>query len=227
MQGKPPLIDRKRKLIMGWSPKAGCTVAVKMFLDHMGLLEEALRHNPWVHNYREYVFYKNHPPPTSEEHRDVRYFKFKVVRNPYDRAVSSFLHWIRRGRLGSFRDFLEEQKDRKTPINFHFAPQYCEHKYNRIVKIESFAEEMAKINGELGTAFRLGTTFRTDFSIEHGMVQAEPKGVCVSQVRFAAPLPAIVPAYRDFYDVACRRDVESLYRDDFLCYGYAWGEHVL
>ena len=84
------LIDRERKIIMDWSPKVGCTILTKMFLTQMGLLEEALAYNPWIHEYRMFVFYKDHLV-SREDLRNPEFYKFKVVRNPYSRVVSAYL----------------------------------------------------------------------------------------------------------------------------------------
>ncbi|NQV07283.1 sulfotransferase family 2 domain-containing protein [bacterium] len=83
------LFDPGRKAAMDFSSKSGCTVAVKMFLRQMGLLEEAVEYHPWIHRYRRDVFYGNHPT-TPADVLDRSNDLFKVVRDPYTRVVSSF-----------------------------------------------------------------------------------------------------------------------------------------
>ena len=39
---------------MGWTARAACTFAVSIFLESVGLLDEALAFNPFVHEYREH-----------------------------------------------------------------------------------------------------------------------------------------------------------------------------
>src|SRR5438128_9625634 len=64
-----------------------------MMLRHMGLLEEAKDYHYWVHKYRSEVFYRKHGFVDLNRHLlSGKYFVFKVIRNPYDRAVSSYLH---------------------------------------------------------------------------------------------------------------------------------------
>ena len=46
------LIDPARHVVMGWSARAACTLAVSVFLDHLGLLDEAWEYDSFVHNYR-------------------------------------------------------------------------------------------------------------------------------------------------------------------------------
>jgi len=75
---------------MDWSAKAGCTVSVMMFFEHMKLLEEARNYASWIHVYRIEVNKKNHPI-SIEDLLNPEFFKFKIVRNPYSRVISSYL----------------------------------------------------------------------------------------------------------------------------------------
>ena len=79
-----------------FSPKAGCTSLVKWFFFHTGKLDEALEYNPWIHRYRTEVFLTQ----PGYAMRSLQLLEggerpvVKLVRNPFDRAVSSLLHVI-------------------------------------------------------------------------------------------------------------------------------------
>ena len=45
------------KFIIDWSAKAGCTIICKMFFNYMDILEKALKHSSWIHNYRVECYY--------------------------------------------------------------------------------------------------------------------------------------------------------------------------
>jgi len=84
------LKNSNRKIIMDWSPKAACSVMVAMFFDSMGI-RQGINYTGFVHLYREKVFYHKYGLVTIEELRDTSWYKFKVVRNPYARMVSSYM----------------------------------------------------------------------------------------------------------------------------------------
>ena len=91
-----PLYDRHRKLALLISAKSACTTAVKWFFHHTGHLQAAEQFDRWIHQYRLRVYYKSddYQQHLSELLRK-KYTIVKVVRNPYDRAVSSFIHGMK------------------------------------------------------------------------------------------------------------------------------------
>lgn len=92
-----PLAEAGFPVVCCWSAKAGCTTVLKWFLAHVGRLDEAVRHNRWVHAYRQerlclqpgYEALCRQALASS----DVRVIK--VVRDPAERAVSAYLHYLR------------------------------------------------------------------------------------------------------------------------------------
>lgn len=92
-------IDEEHKIIMFWTPRAACTVAIKMMFRHTSQLKQATEYKVRLVNPVEEVIHKYlsnvHARKTglvSSQHLspEAGYTKFKVVRNPYPRAVSSF-----------------------------------------------------------------------------------------------------------------------------------------
>src|SRR5437867_1147460 len=88
-----PHFHRQFPIILHWSHKSGCTSLVNWFFFQTGLLEKALQYNSWVHQY-ELEVYKRNSIYQQELRRHMLQSKkdmYKLVRNPYRRAVSSFL----------------------------------------------------------------------------------------------------------------------------------------
>jgi hypothetical protein len=80
-------------LVLLFTPKAGCTSLTKWFLFQVGKLEEATAYHRWIHRYRMNVLCRQ-DGYRQEAMRLLRGHEkpvVKLVRNPYSRAVSSFL----------------------------------------------------------------------------------------------------------------------------------------
>ena len=174
-----PLCCKEFPVIVSWSPKSGCTTILKWFLEQNNLLEEANKFSHWVHDYRENKLCFG----TDYKELCMRYFKenpstkhiIKLIRDPYKRAVSSYLHVLRWGLLTedwaviakienwkksngiayqkgmSFRQFLLfiiDQRARGIVLDPHLKQQYDktqDPKVNQFVRIENFSTEIELI----------------------------------------------------------------------------------
>ena len=85
------LVDPEAKIVMGWTARAACTLAVGIFIDHLGQLKEAWDYDPSIHGYRMYKLDKKYVA-TLEDVQNKEMTSFKIVRNPFARAVSSYSH---------------------------------------------------------------------------------------------------------------------------------------
>lgn len=229
------VIDRRSKIIMDFSEKCGHTVSVKMFFRHLGTLDKALRYHHWVHFYRIMVFSKR-DPVTRQDLNDPDYFKFKVVRNPYSRAVSSYLHAMKEdlddkdimGLLEidhkniSFSRFVEYlSKANLMTCNRHWRLQKKEYEYENpmvfdsIIKLESIKQGISKINKIKGVNFDLQGIASHHHIKKHGVVGG-----------FANTLWSEIgdkmPRYRAFYTDELVRRVGEIYKDDIEAYDYSY-----
>jgi hypothetical protein len=90
-----PLIYPEKKICLFFSAKAGCTFATKWFFYQQGLLDEALAYNKWVHEYRRNIYNKTATYKKELNHvNSSKYIRIKLVRSPYQRAVSSYIHAV-------------------------------------------------------------------------------------------------------------------------------------
>ena len=147
------LYNKEKKILFHTSPKSNCTVVAKMFYEYIGLLNEALEYSHWIHNYTQDKYQVR---IKKDNLKDI--LKIKFVRNPFMRAVSSYLHVMHtlikdemKLTNESFFDFLNIIRN-KPMYNgsSHYLPQYNEkfpnEYFNEIIKVENLNSEIDRIN---------------------------------------------------------------------------------
>lgn len=135
-----------------FSPKSACSTAVIWFFKTMGLYEKALAYDPWPHKFRIQVYYSRPESVAATEIPLDELTVLRIVRDPVQRAVSSFRHVVGTGyadkqlkkiagidvaerglSLNEYIDFLEKEDLRscnphhriqKHPIEDIRAPDY-------------------------------------------------------------------------------------------------------
>jgi hypothetical protein len=151
------LISEEKKLVVLWTPKAGCTTAKNIFYNYLGL---PLPDNRFMVNSQEYI--KLHNKQKNQLPKNLQDFiVIQFCRNPYDRAISSFLtHTIHQSgknkNLGkceincsNFIEFLLALKNNKISCihcNKHSTKQFMTDKVNDIIKIENLDQDLARVN---------------------------------------------------------------------------------
>jgi len=233
------LLDEEHKIIMDWSAKAGSVLAVTMFFRHMGVLEEAMRYDRWVHRYRTKVFMRKHR--VHDAHlEDGAYFKFKIVRNPYSRAVSSYIFAMRTGYADeeirtvlhkepydmSFADYVAFLKATDiATCNIHHRRQKKEYEFQSagvfdfVCRLERIEPDIETVNRMSGAGFSLHGLIRR--SEHHAPIESGIE-VNISNVPWSEIMKRGIPAYRNFYNPGLKRAVRSIYHDDIDTYGYRY-----
>ena len=227
------VFDDKNKIIMDWSCKCGCSIAVGMMFKHLGLLDEVMKKNKRIHAYRRLTYTPHHRVNRTTLCNKDNYL-FKVVRNPYTRAVSSYLHVCGRPKLNllaqknpdsyktlSFRQFiiLLEGMNVKHDIDPHCRVQTKNYERRNlrqpvICKLESFAQDIEKINTECNVNFSLeGVTAH-----HHAKKDVEKKTLCVDHS--FENFDGAYPNYNYFYDQVVFEKVTQLYKEDIERYEY-------
>jgi hypothetical protein len=243
-----PLYSKEKNLALFWSAKSGCTYAVKWFFHHAGLLDTALSYSPWVHDFREQV-YSVSPEFTADIksvcNKDMR--AVKVVRNPYSRAVSSYLMAVRAGYdnkeigafLGrtvdsksgfSFSEFLDylASIDLRN-CNIHHRIQVHRAEEEGIVKpffvihLENSFQETEECEKSLGLPASDLNRFRASGHNTSRRIWQDFWGHVKLYRRLGNK---ILPDTDNFYDDSLRSKVRILYSEDFKRYGYGTKEYI-
>ncbi len=142
------MIDAERKILMEFTPKADCTAAVVSFLDKRGF-EQDVHYYGWPHVFRE-RYYGSCGQATACMYYDKDWFRFKVVRNPFDRAVSSYLYVMKTPFLNAFipshlkdatfEQFIDYQLSLTPDVLQYFATKHAgpqSQYYERFVYMEN------------------------------------------------------------------------------------------
>ncbi len=232
------MLDQKNKILMDWSFKCGSTAVIKMFFKHLGISQQFLNEMTagTLHHYRINTYNKNKFCSTL----DISgYYKFKIVRCPYRRLVSIFLHFMNHINIKS--TFKEEAKSIKnvlrrddTNLSFeefvqylsiidiksgdpHYHPQWKEAEayvpMHRICRLELLAEEVTFLNELLGTNFELSKEKEL-----HYVVQTNSIGY-YGRTPYLA-LPKMPPNYASFYNEQLTNQTTILYQKDLSAYQY-------
>jgi hypothetical protein len=90
-----PLIDPRNKLLVIFSAKSACSNVLVWFLHHLGHAAVARDFHRSPHEYRTQVYYHSmlYRQACKDDFR--RYRVVRVIRDPYERAVSGFRHLLR------------------------------------------------------------------------------------------------------------------------------------
>ncbi|MBA2411158.1 MAG: sulfotransferase family 2 domain-containing protein [Gammaproteobacteria bacterium] len=230
-----------------WSAKAGCTFAVKWMLDHMGLLQEALAHHKWVHNFRVAKLYAGLAHKASV--RDFLnsfegYRVIKIARNPHKRAVSSYIHAACCGYEDArVSDFLGRPVGKHSGFSFREFVAYLEtidlgncnvhhrmqvHPLERyfvpgsrfIIDLDQSMALLPKLEYLLGLPRTDPADYRESSHHTRTSSYANEKFSGDTVYDFADKKSAVIPGYRAFYDAELEERVGALYAEDFYRYAF-------
>jgi len=216
--------DSKNKLCITFTPRGGCSISFQQYLDVVGLLDEGLQYNSFIHEYRCLIMDKHIKNEPIKTVIDNKYTIIKFIINPYIRAVSVWRSQISHNL--SFREYLKQLINGLTFYfsdidKYHYQPQYIDGeenvitKYIKIDKNEKFQIELAD-----GTPYVLDLSRYT--SVHHGKK--------TDILSFCGDLPKhevnenLPKSYKYFYDEEIKKMVETFYELDIKHYGYSFDD---
>jgi hypothetical protein len=227
------------QFIIDWSQKSGCTIIKKMWLNYMNVLDEVdklkVEHNGilvkgWVHDFTA-TFLKRFGVVTQTELDSDDFIKIKYVRNPYDRAVSSYIHGCKhpflfencRNKNPSFLMFLHLLLDKTLSINagqnhWNIQNSFPEIKYDEIIKIESLESETKRLNQKYD--IKLKWDFNSSHHVKKNNKIDNFFNFPASDVKKYLDENKELPTYDSFYNYEIKEMVYQIYKTDIKKYNY-------
>ncbi len=231
-----PLFSEDFPVIFFWIPKSGCTTLNKWFFFQLGLTEDVQQKtNGEVHGYRN-LYFTNTPDYKKRLREHLQEGKketYKLIRNPYKRAVSSFYSVICSPWLSSllnvdlnkglsFTQFLYYLKNLGPNIDIidrHIGPQYIEGEENYVkkyIKLESFNKQIREIE-DLHHLKRapLAEFSKSPHHFSELMVK---QGEYADMILKRDTFNWYFPTYESLYNQETQELVEEIFKKDFEIY---------
>ena len=210
-----------------WSPRAGCSITFKCFLDMVGLLDDAENYSNWIHDYKMYIFIKNVPEINIDVLSKKKCNIIKSIVNPYSRAVSIWRE--QKSHTLSFRDYLKELVNNKiTYFNendkYHLKPQYIngEEKFvTKYIKLDNYEKHDIVLLD--GTNYTVDVT---KYTSKHHAKRNKDINYFVGDIKLNDIYNKLPLSYKYFYDDEIKEMVYQYYKKDIDFYGYTFEEMV-
>lgn len=244
-----PLYNQAFPIILFWSQKSGCSSLAKWFFFQINLLDQAQKYHPSIHVYRGRVY--NNPENrmrlinalSSDEKPTL-----KLVRNPYSRAVSSFLHVVHyyddvlfsnlwtslnnqnKNQGVSFKQFLYALKKVGSDINSidgHIAQQYIEGEeqwVQQYIKLEHFNTSIPKLEKKYNLLKSPIESISQSFDHKSLLISTKNYNLENYSEKLMTReilLNGNLPKYNNFYDQETRELCRELFMKDFQTYNYS------
>lgn len=222
----PPLYAKDFPLILFWVPKSGSTTLHRWFLFQNGSPEDVcLMSDEEVHHYRN-TMYTEKPGYTKELAEHLLKQKkdaYKLVRNPFRRAVSLFLTAVSAGDIldgMSFKQFLYRLQ-KAGALDRHLAPQYIngeEEVVEHYIYLEDFKAHIREIENKYRLIKApLSKLSKSPHHFSNFMVKKEKSAdAAVTKTTF----DWVIPTYESFYDKEATQLVADIFKKDFEVYGF-------
>ena len=235
-----PLIYPEKKICLFINEKSGCTFATKWLFFQLGILDEALEYDKWIHRYRYDIYYR------TDNYRlnflsvySNQYTRLKLVRSPYQRAVSSYIHALRTSYdIQELSRFLGRKIDNNNTFTFEEFVAYLEKtgvrncnphhrmqtekaelsgslKIDRIIRLEDSITEFQQLEEKYGLqSSDLGSLSQS----HHHHKRIQNVEYCGN--RIFPKREKDFSQYQSFYNDAMKEKIAAIYAHDFKQYNY-------
>ena len=243
----PPLLNMKNNLVVLWSAKSACTTVYVWFSHVSGFSQEVRDYASWPHQHRTEQYEKS-PLYLDSARADLsRAHTLRIIRDPYDRAVSIFRHALQThfadkvmnaktdGRMSaeagySFLEFLDfVARLDMNRVDHHFRPQFHPYekfrKPDRVINIskQDLFAELVIFEREAGlppTNFK-DLDWLRDLESKRKANQDPLTGSALDTIRFTRHQVHKLgqfPSYVQLLTPEAKQKIETIYKIDFDAY---------
>ena len=232
-----PVVFKNEDIVLLHSGRAGSTFAIRWYLDQNDLTSE----HGWTHDHRVKEIYPSswHVERCEAVASGVPFKMARFCRNPYSRAVSSYLHsllhewihrriveWVGRDSGYSFLEFLNFIADAGVQcVDSHFATQVAHlefmYRLDAFHRIEDGIDGLHAFEAELGVSPTSLDRYRWMVRSGHHLPYDVADDAAADRVFAIGPRAPIYPSPDAFYDERTVELVKRLYAADFESYGYS------
>jgi hypothetical protein len=211
------------KICFIFSPRSGCSVSFKNYLDFVGLIDDSI-YDDNVHDYRINYFLRFAEYKKFDEILLEKYEIIKTITNPYSRAVSIFKGMINHNL--NFEDFLLKLQDIHNDKFlsdyeiFHTFNQYSdgEEKYiTKYFKIDKKQNYEIKLSDNRKYIFN-----PNNYNSEHHAIRFDiEEFLGNTKIKEIKKIPKF---YKYFYNNKIKMLVDNIYGNDIKKYNYSFEE---
>lgn len=255
----PPirLVDAPDKKMLFYSAKGGATVAVQTFFRTLNIYDMAIRYSKWIHDFEWQIFhslpyfnYKHYPCALCSQED---WHCAKVVRDPLDRTVSSYIHTLKmnvwtninyydafsgnesnffENRNSSFYNYLNmleyvENANMHVKFSEHYMPQTtsCDSDYVALILIEEAEESFEAYYKFSGVNYTYVSEHSPHYINNKKNIARDPNLTAYTPFE---KLRDNLPLYESFYrDTDVFMKVYDIFYDDFKLYERACNQKWL
>jgi hypothetical protein len=227
------LVNKDKNIAFYWSPKAGCSVVAKIFLKYINYYNND--NNPVIEQRDSYITQQINSTTNICDRSNQNnlcyknYFKIQMVRNPYTRAISSYLKYLHiyRNISLSFHKYLELILT-KTMKEHHIWPQYLipPTSLDYIIRFENMESDILDLCSKHNICFEYSTepvepsytrftndTTNNCANIDYRFID---DNIIINSINNITG----IPPYYLFYNTDCKLLVEQIYGYDIEIFKY-------
>ena len=216
--------DDKNKVCITFTPRGGCSIAFKCYLDLIGKLDEGEKYNDFIHYYRCEVFNKTLKLNNINNLINEKYTFIKFIMNPYIRAVSIYL--AQTSHNLSFKNYVKQLVNNEIDYfndndKYHIHPQYIEGEENIItkyIKINENEKYTIKLNN--------GKNYILDVNKYNSLHHHKKYDIIIyvgDKPKDEIKNNNLIPkSYKYFYDDEIKLLVEQFYKKDIEKYNFTF-----